>query len=40
MLSIQDVSYAYLNKDLLFNNIGVTLNNQCKVALIASYAIA
>lgn len=36
MLTIQNLSYTHLNKDLLFSNINLTVNNHEKIALIGN----
>src|SRR6476661_6898107 len=36
MLFLQNVSYVHPNKDLLFDNINLTVNNQDKIALIGN----
>lgn len=36
MLTIQNLSYTHLNKDLLFSGISLTVNNQQKIALIGN----
>lgn len=36
MLSIQNLSYTHLNKDLLFNNINLTVNKHDKIGLIGN----
>ena len=36
MLILQDISYIHPNKDLLFDNICLTVNNQDKIALIGN----
>ena len=36
MLTLQNISYTHPNKDLLFDNINLTLNNREKVALIGN----
>jgi len=36
MLILQNISYTFPNKDLLFDNINLTLNNRDKVALIGN----
>ncbi|MGC4233656.1 MAG: ABC-F family ATP-binding cassette domain-containing protein [Niabella sp.] len=39
MLTIQNLSYTHLNKDLLFSNISLTVNNHDKIALIGNNGI-
>lgn len=36
MLTIQNLSYTHVNKDLLFDNISLTVNNHEKIALIGN----
>ncbi|MCF8453475.1 MAG: ATP-binding cassette domain-containing protein [Pedobacter sp.] len=36
MLTLQNISYIHPNKDLLFENIGLTLNRRDKIALIGN----
>src|SRR5690554_3295962 len=36
MLTIQNLSYTHLNKDLLFSDINLTVNNHGKIALIGN----
>jgi len=39
MLSLQNISYTHPNKDILFNHINLTVNNQDKVAIIGNNGI-
>ena len=36
MLTLQNISYTHQNKDLLFSNINLTVNNHEKTALIGN----
>ena len=36
MLTLQNISYIHPNKDLLFDNIDLTINRRDKIALIGS----
>lgn len=36
MLTIQNLTYTHLNKDLLFSDINLTVNNHDKIALIGN----